>query len=79
MKRCSTGEQAWQGGAVTPCYTASCPPAGLLELFDAPHSLPLIAPRPLLIANGELDPRCHMQVRRFATLPASHACSCCCC
>jgi hypothetical protein len=26
--------------------------------FDAPHSLPCIAPRPFLIANGELDPRC---------------------
>ncbi|KAK9905832.1 hypothetical protein WJX75_007214 [Coccomyxa subellipsoidea] len=31
---------------------------GLLEGFDAPHSLPCIAPRPFLIANGELDPRC---------------------
>lgn len=26
--------------------------------FDAPHSLPCLAPRPFLIANGELDPRC---------------------
>eukprot|EP00419_Tripos_fusus_P053141 CAMPEP_0172811858 /NCGR_PEP_ID=MMETSP1075-20121228/9676_1 /TAXON_ID=2916 /ORGANISM="Ceratium fusus, Strain PA161109" /LENGTH=381 /DNA_ID=CAMNT_0013651333 /DNA_START=26 /DNA_END=1171 /DNA_ORIENTATION=- len=31
---------------------------GLLQEFDAPMSLPLIAPRPLLISNGELDPRC---------------------
>lgn len=27
-------------------------------IFDAPASLPLIAPRPLLIVNAELDPRC---------------------
>lgn len=38
-------------------------PAGLLEQYDAPHSLPLLAPRPLLIANGELDPRCPIEVR----------------
>lgn len=31
---------------------------GLLEHYDAPFSLPCIAPRPLLIANGEVDPRC---------------------
>lgn len=37
--------------------------AGLLGHYDAPQSLPLIAPRPLLVANGELDPRCPMEVR----------------
>lgn len=31
---------------------------GLLTHADAPQSLPLIAPRPLLVLNGELDPRC---------------------
>eukprot|EP00899_Mesostigma_viride_P028448 jgi/Mesvir1/8789/Mv02697-RA.1 len=31
---------------------------GLLDRFDAPASLPLIAPRPFLILNGEEDPRC---------------------
>ncbi|CAL8472161.1 g11703 [Coccomyxa elongata] len=31
---------------------------GLLEGYDAPQSLPCLAPRPFLIANGELDPRC---------------------
>ncbi|KAI7840401.1 hypothetical protein COHA_005832 [Chlorella ohadii] len=36
---------------------------GLLEHYDAPQSLPLLAPRPLLVANGELDPRCPMQAR----------------
>ena len=33
---------------------------GMLEQYDAPHSLPCVAPRPLLVANGELDLRCHM-------------------
>lgn len=31
---------------------------GLLDSYDVPFSLPLIAPRPLLIVNGELDGRC---------------------
>lgn len=30
---------------------------GLLDMFDAKTALPLIAPRPLLVLNGELDPR----------------------
>ena len=29
-----------------------------LQGYDATYSLAAIAPRPLLIANGELDPRC---------------------
>ena len=29
-----------------------------MQGYDAIYSLPAIAPRPLLIANGELDPRC---------------------
>lgn len=35
-----------------------CLPAGLLDEYDSPSSLPSIAPRPLLIVNGERDPRC---------------------
>eukprot|EP00887_Chlorella_sp_A99_P002427 scaffold10.g2427.t1 len=35
--------------------------ARLLTKYDAPWSLPLIAPRPLLICTGELEPRCPMQ------------------
>lgn len=31
---------------------------GMLEKYDAIHSLPCIAPRPLLILNGEDDRRC---------------------
>jgi hypothetical protein len=29
----------------------------LLDEFDAPFSLPLLAPRPCLIVNGQNDPR----------------------
>ncbi|CAH1432945.1 unnamed protein product [Lactuca virosa] len=32
--------------------------AGLESEFDSPYTVPLIAPRPLLIINGEDDPRC---------------------
>lgn len=31
---------------------------GLASQFDAPYTIPAIAPRPLLILNGEEDPRC---------------------
>jgi dienelactone hydrolase len=31
---------------------------GILDRFDGPSLLPLIAPRPLLITSGELDPNC---------------------
>lgn len=40
-----------------PC-PAWCGPAGLARAFDSPNSLPCIAPRPLLVATGETDPRC---------------------
>lgn len=33
-----------------------CP--GLLQSFDAECSLPLLAPRPVFVGNGEVDPRC---------------------
>jgi dienelactone hydrolase len=46
---------------------------GLLEHYDAPQSLPLIAPRPLLVANGELDPRCPMQGVELAMAAARAA------
>ncbi|XP_027353872.1 uncharacterized protein LOC113864409 isoform X2 [Abrus precatorius] len=31
---------------------------GLASQFDSPYSIPIIAPRPLLILNGAEDPRC---------------------
>ena len=31
---------------------------GLADALDGPRTMPLIAPRPLLVLNGELDPRC---------------------
>ena len=34
---------------------------GILNRFDCPQMLPLIAPRPLLILNGELDDRCPVE------------------
>lgn len=34
---------------------------GLLDWYDAPMSLPGIAPRPFCIINGEEDPRCPIQ------------------
>ncbi|KAL4440167.1 hypothetical protein ABPG75_003168 [Micractinium tetrahymenae] len=46
---------------------------GMLESWDAPNSLPLLAPRPLLIANGELDPRCPMQGVELALEPVRSA------
>lgn len=48
-------------------------PAGLLQHYDAHLSLPLLAPRPLLIANGELDPRCPLEASVWAPVnPACH-------
>ncbi|GMP94832.1 hypothetical protein CsSME_00044127 [Camellia sinensis var. sinensis] len=34
---------------------------GLASKFDSPYSIPIIAPRPLLILNGEKDPRCPIE------------------
>ena len=36
-------------------YDAICP--GLTTFLDGPRTFPLVAPRPMLIVNGELDPR----------------------
>ena len=32
--------------------------AGLLEFYDAPHSLPCVAPRPLIVVSGAVDLWC---------------------
>lgn len=54
------------GACMPDCLDTLFPPrlilAGMRQHYDAPASLPLLAPRPLLIANGELDPRCPMEV-----------------
>ncbi|GMH35749.1 hypothetical protein BSKO_03617 [Bryopsis sp. KO-2023] len=34
---------------------------GLLDFYDAPISLPSLAPLPLLVVNGELDERCPVE------------------
>ena len=56
---------------LTPPYPTRLHPAppacaGLLDTYDAPLSLAAIAPRPLLVANGELDPRCPLEGLRLA-------------
>lgn len=47
--------------------------AGLLDGYDTPASLPCIAPRPLLILNGEDDPRCPIAGVREAEQAAAAA------
>ncbi|PHT40615.1 hypothetical protein CQW23_19469 [Capsicum baccatum] len=44
---------------------------GLASQFDAPYTVPTIAPRPLLILNGEDDPRCP---RGGLEIPESRVC-----
>ena len=39
---------------------------GITAEFDCPNMLPLFAPRPLFIANGELDPNCPIEGARLA-------------
>ena len=45
----------------------------MLQLYDAPFSLPLIAPRPLLIVNGALDLRCPLAGLHEAMVPTLEA------
>eukprot|EP00955_Chlamydomonas_euryale_P098627 365159-Chlamydomonas_euryale.AAC.3 len=45
---------------------------GLLNGYDLPVLLPCVCPRPLLIANGELDPRCPLG-GVLEALPAARA------
>lgn len=46
---------------------------GLLTKFDGPNMLPLIAPRPLIILNGTLDPRNPLSGVDLAVTAARHA------
>ena len=49
------------------------------QQYDALHSLPTIAPRPLLVANGAEDPRCPVEGLQpvfAATLSAYEAAGC---
>lgn len=46
---------------------------GLLDQYDSPASLPLIAPRPLFVLNGELDPRCPLPGLEEALASAASA------
>ncbi|KAJ7520932.1 hypothetical protein O6H91_19G030200 [Diphasiastrum complanatum] len=38
---------------------------GLIDQFDSQHTIPAIAPRPLLILNGKEDPRCPIDGLEF--------------
>ncbi len=46
---------------------------GLLDRFDGPRLLPLIAPRPLLVLNGETDPLVPVEAARLAADSARRA------
>jgi dienelactone hydrolase len=46
---------------------------GLLDRFDGPRLLPLIAPRPLLVLNGEKDPLVPVEAARQAAESARRA------
>jgi dienelactone hydrolase len=46
---------------------------GLMDRFDGPHLLPLIAPRPLLVLNGETDPLVPVEAARLAAESAHRA------
>jgi fermentation-respiration switch protein FrsA (DUF1100 family) len=59
-ERETLGDERYRSSEVTPelverVYDAICP--GLTTFLDGPRTFPLIAPRPMLIVNGELDPR----------------------
>jgi len=63
------GKEEIDGVVVRAVWEAITP--GLLDRFDAPSSLRLIAPRPLLVVNGLLDPRCPAEGVRQAVHAAS--------
>ncbi|CAH9076549.1 unnamed protein product [Cuscuta europaea] len=46
---------------------------GLASDFDSPYTLPIISPRPLLILNGEEDPRCPLAGLKLAISKASQS------
>jgi dienelactone hydrolase len=58
-----------EAGVVAAVWDRIAP--GLRDRFDAPRSLRLVAPRPLLVLNGELDPRCPLQGVQEAVAEAS--------
>mmetsp|Transcript_73631 Transcript_73631/g.148322 ORF Transcript_73631/g.148322 Transcript_73631/m.148322 type:complete len:305 (-) Transcript_73631:97-1011(-) len=53
------GVTAIDGSIVAKVWDTLVP--GLRDEFDAPQSLPLIAPRPLLLLQGAKDPRCPLE------------------
>ncbi|KAI4976927.1 hypothetical protein ZWY2020_050534 [Hordeum vulgare] len=54
--RIDSGKSEIDAEAVRKVWDQIAP--GMASQFDAPYSVPLIAPRPLLLLNGADDPRC---------------------
>src|SRR6185503_8481100 len=46
---------------------------GILDEFDCPNMLREIAPRPLLVLNGENDPNCPLEGAKLAFVAAEDA------
>ncbi|GLJ29420.1 hypothetical protein SUGI_0580010 [Cryptomeria japonica] len=57
--KCDLGKSCLDAEVVTMVWDKIAP--GLRDKFDAPNSIPSIMPRPLLILNGEKDPRCPVE------------------
>ncbi|XP_031118093.1 uncharacterized protein LOC116021760 isoform X1 [Ipomoea triloba] len=47
---------------------------GLASQFDSPYTVPIISPRPLLILNGEEDPRCPLAGLEIPKSKATQSC-----
>nr|GMC46601.1 putative esterase YitV [Ipomoea batatas] len=47
---------------------------GLASQFDSPYTVPVISPRPLLILNGEEDPRCPLAGLEIPKSKATQSC-----
>ena len=76
-ERETLGDERYRSSEVTPelverVYDAICP--GLTTFLDGPRTFPLIAPRPMLIVNGELDPRNPLEGVRGLVAATRRAC-----
>lgn len=67
----SNSREAVNAAFVRKFYERIAP--GLVDRFDGPAMLPLIAPRPLLVVNGDSDPRSPLGGVREATASAERA------
>jgi acetyl esterase/lipase len=65
------GKQPVNAGFMKTFYDRVTP--GLVDRFDAPAMLPLIAPRPLFVVNGDSDPRSALGGVRMSVAAAERA------